>query len=227
MPLVRAFAALLAVFSLQCAATPFGLQVGDVRLAFDIPAGFTDSLPTGSPRLIDLAESLTPATNRILVFALSDGDMRRFNSGDAPELKQYLLVVTPKSLEYERLSTSAFDSYVAEGRRGMGTLVEGDFAKVLEARPPRELVLIEELPRTPDTMAVIRAQRLPPEQSGGLFSTAKPSQYVISSTIVVLLRGKPLTISLLSGYEGKADLEWLRTTTRRWIEDLRRLNVSR
>ena len=110
MPLVRAIAVLLAAFSLQCAATPFGLQVGDVRLAFDIPAGFTDSLPTGSPRLIDLAESLTPATNRILVFALSDGDMRRFNSGDAPELKQYLLVITPKSLEYERLSTSAFDS---------------------------------------------------------------------------------------------------------------------
>ena len=208
-------------------AAPFGLQVGDVRLGFEVPAGFTDSLPTGSPRLVDLAESLTPATNRILVFALSDGDMRRFNSGDAPELKQYLLVVTPKSLEQERMPAAAFERYVGEGRRAMGTPTEGEFNKVLDARPPGELVLLAELLRDPDAMAVMRGLRLPPAESGGLFSAAKPSQYVLSSTTVILLRGKPLTLNVTTGYERKSDVEWLRATTLRWIEDLRRLNVSR
>ena len=224
---MRALAAVLAAFSLQCAAAPFGLQVGDVRIGFDLPAGFTDSLPTGSPRILDLAESLTPATNRILVFALSDADMRRFNSGDAPELKQYILVATPKSLEYERMSGEAFNRYVSEGRSGMGKPVEGDFTKALEARQPSQLTLLTELLRDPDAMAVIRGLRLPPAESGGLFSSAKPSQFVLSSTSVILLRGKPLTLNLTSGYEGKADLEWLRATTLRWIEELRRLNVSR
>src|SRR5262245_15307827 len=227
MPPVRALAALLAAVSLQCAAAPFALQVGDVRLGFDVPPGFADSIPTGSPRILDLAESLTPATNRILVFALTDGDMRRFNSGDAPELRQYLLVVIPKSLEQERMAPATFERYVGDGRRAMGTPIEGDFAKVLEARQPGDLALIADVLREPDVMSVIRALRLPPPQSEGLFSKAKPSQYVLSSTTVILLRGKALTLTLTSGYEGKGDVDWLRATTLRWIEDLRRLNVSR
>lgn len=222
-----AFLALFLLLAAPAWATPFGLQVGEVRLGFDLPPGFADSLPTGSPRILELAESLTPATNRILVFALSDGDMRRFNSGDAPELKQYLLVVTPKAVEQERMTATTFDRYVEEGRRAMGTPVEGDLAKVLEARRPGELVLLADLMRDPDAMSVIRGLRLPPAESGGLFSSAKPSQYVLSSTTVILLRGKALTLSVTSGYEGRADMEWLRATTLRWIEDLRRLNVSR
>ena len=49
MPPVRPLVAALALVSLQCAAAPFGLQVGDARLGFDVPGGFTDSTPTGSP----------------------------------------------------------------------------------------------------------------------------------------------------------------------------------
>ena len=153
--------------------------------------------------------------------------MRRFNSGDAPELKQYILVVTPKALEYERMSGEAFNRYVGDGRSAMGKPVEGDFTRSLEARRPGELVLIAELARDPDAMSVIRGLRLPPAESGGLFSAAKPSQYVLSTTSVILLRGKALTLNVTSGYEGKADMEWLRATTLRWIEELRRLNVSR
>lgn len=227
MPPVRALVALLAIFSLHCAAAPFALPVGDARLGFDLPPGFADSLPSGSPRLQELAESLTPATNRILVFALSDGDMRRFNSGDAPELKQYILVATPKAQEYERMSADAFSRYVRDSLGGVGTPVEGDFTKVLEARRPGELVLIAELLRNPEVTSMIRGLRLPPTESGGLFSSPKPSQFVLSSSTLILLRGKPLTLTVTSGYESKADMEWLRATTLRWIEDLRRLNVSR
>lgn len=227
MPLVRALAALLATFSLQCAAAPFALQVGDVRVGFDLPPGFTDSLPTGSPRLQDLAESFTPAPNRILVFALTDADMRRFNGGDVPELRQYLLVVTPRSLEFERMSPAAFDNYVRDGLRALGTLPgNGDYLKILEERPPGESILLAELRREADAVAVLRGTRLKGVE-GGLFTSAKPSQYVLSTSSVVLLRGKPIHLTVASGYESKADLEWIRVTTLRWIDELRRLNVSR
>ena len=222
---MRLLAAALTMVSLQCAAAPFALQVGDVRLGFDLPGGFADSLPTGSPRLQELAESFTPATNRILVFALSDADMRRFNTGDSPELRQYLLVVTPRAQEQERMSQQAFDRYVRDGMRGMGKPLEGDFTKVMEAQPPGQPALIAEVLRDPDAISLLRAVRLPPAE--GVLSWFKPSQYVMSSTTVILLRGKALTLTVTTGYGGKADVEWLRATTLRWIDELKRLNISR
>ena len=227
MPLVRALAVLLTAVSLECAAAPFALQVGDVRLGFDLPPGFTDSLPTGSPRVQELAESFTPASNRILVFALTDGDMRRFNTGDAPELKQYLLAVTPRSVEMERMSPTSFEGYVRDGLRGLGKAPgDGDFLKILEERPVGELTMLAELRRESDAVSVLRGLRLK-GPDGGLFSSAKPSQYVLSTSSVVLLRGKPIHLTVTTGYENKGDVEWIRVTTLRWIDELRRLNASR
>lgn len=224
---MRLIAAALAAVSLSCAAAPFALQVGDVRLGFDLPPGFTDSTPTGSPRLQELAESFTSASNRILVFALTDADMRRFNGGDPPEMRQYLLAVTPRAQEYERLGLAAFEAYARDAVRALGTPpVEGDVAKVLEARPPGETILLAELRREPDAVSVLRGVRLPPPETG-MFGAARPSQYVLSTSTLLLLRGKALTLTVTSGYEGKADVEWLRGITLRWVDELRRLNASR
>jgi hypothetical protein len=207
-------------------AAPFGLQVGDARLGFDLPAGFTDSTPTGSPRLLELADSFSAASNRILVFALSDADMRRFNAGDAPDLRQYLLVVTPRALEYQRTTVSEFDINVREMLSSLGKPPpEGDLTKYLETRQPGVATYLGELRHEPEVVAVLRGVRLPPAETG-LFSS-KPSQYVLSSTTLLLLRGKSLQLTVVTGYEGKTDLEWLRTTTSRWIDELRRLNASR
>ena len=184
-------------------------------------------MPTGSPRLQELAESFTPASSRILIFALSDTDMRRFNAGDPPELRQYLLVVTPRALEQQRMTIAAFDTYVRDGLRSLGSApVDGDVLKLLEARPAGESTLLAELRREPDAISVLRGVRLPAADTG-FFSFSKPSQYVLSSTTLVLLRGKALNLTVTTGYESKADVEWIRSTTLRWIDELRRLNVSR
>jgi hypothetical protein len=218
---------LSASVSLQSAAAPFALQVGDVRMGFDLPPGFADTGFTGSPRLQELSESLTSASNRVIVFALTDADLRRFTGGDTPELRQYLLAVTPRALEHQRVTPSEFDAYVREGLRSLGTAPAGDdFQKVLEARPHGELALLAELRREPEAVAVLRGVRVPPPDSG-FFSFAKPSSYVLSTTSLVLLRGKALTLTVVTGYESKADVEWIRFTTLRWIDELRRLNASR
>jgi hypothetical protein len=41
----------------------------------------------------------------------------------------------------------------------------------------------------------------------------------------MLVRGKVLSLSVFTRYEQPADLEWIRLTTARWIEDLKRLNA--
>src|SRR4051812_27043851 len=104
---VRLAACLLAAFSLNCAGAPFAMQVGDVRLALDAPTGFSDTTAIGSPRLQDLAETLTSASNRILLFALTDADLRRFTSGDPPDLKRYAVAATPRALERDRVRQEA------------------------------------------------------------------------------------------------------------------------
>jgi len=71
---------------------------------------------------------------------------------------------------------------------------------------------------------VLQGLRLPPTKSPGMFGRAEPSRFVLSSTSLVLLRGRGLNLSAFTMYESPADLDWIRATTLRWIEDLQRLN---
>ncbi len=104
MPRVRPIAFVLALFVHCASAAPFAVQLGDARIGLDTPPGFTDVQATGSPRLLELAEALTSASNRIILFALEDIDVRRFTVGDTPELRRYCLVVTPKPFEGVRVT---------------------------------------------------------------------------------------------------------------------------
>src|SRR5205814_5652799 len=110
---------LLAAFLLvgSAVAAPFAIQLGDTRLGLDAPPGFADTGFTGSPRLQELAETLTPASNRILLFAISDADLRRFSQGDNPDLRRYMIAVTPKGLEQQRVTSAMFGSFVADSMR--------------------------------------------------------------------------------------------------------------
>src|SRR5712692_1062809 len=112
-------------------AAPFAVQLGDTRLALDAPPGFSDVQATGSPRLLDLAEALTSASNRILLFGLEDGDVRRFTVGDSPELRRYVIVVTPRELQSARVTAAAFRGLVADALRELGSLPAPD----VELRP--------------------------------------------------------------------------------------------
>src|SRR5437868_14985713 len=112
---------LLTAFLVQSAfAAPFAVQLGDARVALDTPAGFSDVQATGSPRLLELAEALTSASNKIVLFALEDADVRRFNAGDSPELRRYVIVVTPKGLETVRVTMAAFRTLVSDSLRELG-----------------------------------------------------------------------------------------------------------
>src|SRR5690348_8494365 len=92
-------------------AAPFAAQVGEMRLALDAPPGFSDTQFTGSPRLIELAESLTPASNRILLFGLEDADLKRFMVGDPLERRRFVIAVTPRAMEREQLSLGSFRAF--------------------------------------------------------------------------------------------------------------------
>lgn len=214
----------MAIAAAPAWAVPFAVQVGETRLGLDAPPGFADTAFTGSPRLQELAESLTSASNRILLFAISDADLRRFMVGDTPEFRRYMIIVITKGLERERMTRSAFATLAEESLHDLGKppAAKGDPIAFLNAQPEGLPTMIEELRRDAEAVSVLQGTRLPPATR---FSD-RP-QYGLATTSLVLLRGKPLNLSVYSSYGGPGDLEWIRTATVRWIEDLQRLNSSR
>lgn len=212
---VRALPAILAIVSLHCAAAPFAVQLGEARIGLDAPPGFADTGFTGSPRLRELAESQTSPSNRILMFAISDGDLRRFTVGDTPEFRRYMIVVTPRAMERERLLAGGFQQLVAEALRDLGTPPAGDFLQHLDTQPHGRAQILARLHNQPDVVSVLQGTRVP---------TARRAQYVLSTMTLMLVRGKALTLSMYTLYDSPSDLDWIRSTTARWIDDLQRLN---
>src|SRR5256884_7847779 len=186
MAAVRTLAAALAAISLQCAAAPLAVQVGEARIGLDAPAGFADTGFTGSPRLQELAESLTPTSNRILLFAISDADLRRFTLGDAPEFRRYMIAVTPKGLERERVSPGAFGAFVRDSLAALGgPPAAGDLQRYLDAQPPGKTSLLAELRREPGVVSVLHGTRAPAKRR-----SSDAPQDALSTTTMMLLRGK-------------------------------------
>jgi hypothetical protein len=219
MTAVRLFAALLLGISLHCAAAPFAVQVGEARIGLDAPSGFADTQFTGSPRLQELGESLTSASNRILLFALSDADLRRFMVGDPLELQRYMIAVTPRGMERERVGEAAFKQFAGESMRGLGApTAEKDLLKYLDSRQTGVVSVLQELRNDPDVVSVLQGVRA---KGGGFFERSK---YQLSSTTLMLVRGKALSLSVYTQYNDPADLEWIRLTTARWIDELKKIN---
>ena len=198
------------------------MQVGETRIGLDAPPGFADTTFTGSPRLQELAESLTSASNRILMFAITDGDLRKFTVGDPPEFRRYMLVVTPKGMERDRVNAQSFGFFVGDALRELGESApaEKSYTEYLDAQPPGKASLLAELRREPQLVSVLQGTRLVAQGR----SREKP-QYVLSTTTLMLLRGKALNLSVFGAYDSAPDLDWIRSITLRWIEELQRLNA--
>lgn len=219
---VRALAALLLVLALglplHCAAAPFAVQLGDARVGLDAPPGFSDTSFTGSPRLQELGEALTSASNRVLLFAITDADLRRFMTGEQLELQRYMIVVTPRGLEHQRVTEPLFKRFVGDSVRELGDApVSTEYQQYLDDRPTGTTNLLAELRKDPDAVSVLQGSR----SKGGFFER---SQYLLSTTTLMLLRGRALSLAVYTRYDSPADLDWIRATTARWIDELKRLN---
>jgi len=224
----RLVAALLAAFlsalPLAGAAAPFSVRLGIEKLVLDAPPGFTDTTELASPRLASVSETLTPASNRILIFALSDEDVRRFTLGDPVDIKRYMILVTPKGLENQRVSPEQFNAEVGDSLKNLGERLETpDLAKFLEPQPMGKAFLLAELKREPGVVSILQASRYLDRPAATFWGSPTP-RYLAYTTTLFLVRGKMLQIRVYSFYDTPADIEWLKAITQRWQDDLLRLN---
>jgi hypothetical protein len=226
MPRVRAAIALVTSLFLSSAlAAPFPVQVGEARLLLDAPAGYADTTFTGSPRLQELAESLTAASNRILLFAISDGDLRRFTLGDPPEFRRYMLVATPRASERQQIDPATFQRIAEDGLRGLRPLPEGgDIAGHLESQPVGVPSTLAQLRRDPAVVSLLQGTRLEPTKVPRLFGSDERQNFMLSTSTLLLARGKVLNLSVFALYQSAEDAAWIRAVTAAWVEQMHRLN---
>lgn len=218
----KLLAALALAIAVPAPAAPFLVQLGGERVVLDAPPGFADTGFLASPRLQEIAESLTPATDRILLFAISDADLRRFMGGDPPEMRRYMIAATPRALERERVTERQFEVLVSDSLRSLGAAPRPpDAKKYLDAQPHGRASLLTELRQGPGLLSLLHGARLPSQSSGW---SEKPPQYVLTTSTLLLLRGKALHVALYTAFDVPADMDWLTSTTQRWAEELIRLN---
>jgi hypothetical protein len=143
--------------------------------------------------------------------------------GDRPEFKRYMIIVTPKGMERERVNAQTFSFFVGDSLRELGEPAPAgkSFTEYLDLQPPGKASLLAELRRGPELVSVLQGTRLPQPQGR---SNEKP-QYLVSTTTLMLLRGKALNLSVYGAYDSTSDLDWIRSITVRWIEELQRLNT--
>lgn len=202
-------------------AAPFAVQVGEARLGLDAPPGFADTTFTGSPRLQELAEALTSPSNRILLFAISDGDLRKFTLGDPPDFRRYTIAVTSRELERDRISPQRFAELADAAQRELGERVPAgkSFSEYFDQQPIGKSSLLAELRRDAEVLSLLVGTRIQPAPR------QQKQQYALSTTSLMLVRGKTLSLTVYSAYESPTDLAWIRAITARWIDDLQRLNA--
>jgi len=223
MTVMRISASLLAACALNCAAAPVPATIGNDRLVLDSPPGFSDAMSLSSPRIQELAESITSASDRVLLFALTDADLRMFMGGDRPEFKRYMVISTPMRLERERVDRELFALTVDDAIRNLGKPAPNDdYVKHLGLLPEGRPTLLAELRREPEQVSVLLGARLLAKQAT-LFKDAE-WRYVVSTQTSLLLRGKMLNLVIYGAYDGAADLDWIKHTTQRWVDELMRLN---
>jgi hypothetical protein len=215
----------LALFCIVAGAAPFSVQLGPDRLVIDTPSGFFDTAGFGSPRLTELAENLADPSSRVLVFALSDSDARRFAAGDSLDLRRYMLAVTPRSKERERMSPAQFGKLVEEIEGNVDAAFKSpeDYRIFLQGRPSGQTHLLAKLRRDPLVVSMLYGTMVP-QPPKSFWKEDKPPVFKLSTSTLALIGGRALSISIFSAYESPADVFWIRSMTETWVEELQRLN---
>jgi hypothetical protein len=215
---------LLAALSLDCAADPFAVRLGIEKIALDTPPGFTDTTNLASPRLQDVAENITSPSNRVLLFGLTDADMRRFQLGDKIEVRRFVIVATPRALEQLRVTPERFATFTTDALAALGKPAQfKDLVKYLESQPIGRSSLLAELRKDPEVVSFLQATRLAPLPGQKFFENDTP-QYLVFTTTLLRVRDKILQMSLYSLAENTGDIEWMSSATKLWADELRRLN---
>ena len=94
-------------------------------------------------------------------------------------------------------------------------------SETVVGNPPVDLAAARRLLAAQPFSVLLGARMLAKQAT--LFKDAE-WRYIVSTNTMLLLRGKVLHLVIFTNYDGPQDLEWVRFTTQRWVDELMRLN---
>lgn len=227
--LCSAAAALPAALAQQ-PAEPYTASVGLKLLKLPVPAGAVE--PSRSvPPLRQMAERMTPPSNRLLALFVEQADETVARAGQPPSMARYYMVQSLRQTEAGSVGVGEF--------REVRQMLRQQYQQILVQAAPQVQGHLDSAAQAMGRDSGVEGLQLKVGEMKGLdvFDEREHSISLLALTQVEVQAGDrveraPMAMSITTGilqgkvvyfyayarYTGPADLEWLRQVTRDWVQ---------
>jgi hypothetical protein len=231
------FLPLLLAGTAAAAEDTYPAPIGRALLALPVPAGFVE--PSRSvPPLRAMGERMTPPSNRLLALFIAEADERDAREGRNPGMARYYMAQTLRQTEEESLSSGDFGqvktllrqqyqqllSSVAGAAQGHLDNALRDLGRDAGADVPSlklgELRGLDVFDEREGSISLLAMTKLALQQAGGQVTELPVAMSITTARV----KDKLVYFYAYSQYRDKADLDWLRSTTRDWLPRLAAAN---
>lgn len=193
------------------------IEVGGVKIDVQAPIGFHE-ISSLSPETRNLAETMTPPSNRLLAIFVSEDDLGRIMKGEAPEFGRYMLLQVFRELENTNISNGQFRQLVAQIKEQQNTLLpkEYELSQKMKIGEQVPLGVFFEQSNAIGFTSLVKYQA---EAEG-----EKLDYVVAGGTSFIRVKQKVLYAYVYGTYENQDDLNWVRSKSREWVNSLLTFN---
>jgi hypothetical protein len=215
---------MLCLAGAQAQTTINPLQVGGVTIDAPALAGFNE-ISQISPDVVALAQTMIPATNRLLGVYLSDRDYEKLVNGESPDFDRYMFIQVHRELENKNISRADFreistqlkaqqDTILDDVREDVGKIFDSasnqiskdyDVSLDMQLGDQKSLGVFLDQPNAVAFTSLVKYQ-------GSL--EGESFDYVMAgSTMLMKVKRRLLYVYLYSQYETQADVDWVESRT--------------
>ncbi len=227
----------LALPAVAAADSTYAAPIGRALVALPVPPGFVE--PSRSlPPMRTLGERMTPPSNRLLALFIAESDERDAREGRNPGMLRYYMAQTLRQTEEQALSGAEFGEVKTMLRQQYQQLLSNvtgaaqghldnamrqigrDAGQELPALKLGELRGLEVFDERDFSISLLAMTQLAVQQAGGQVVEMPLAMSITTARV----KDKLVYFYAYSQYRDKADLDWLRATTREWLPRLAAAN---
>jgi len=213
------------------------VDVGGQSVYVPAPAGFHE-ISRLSPETRKLAETFTPPDNRLLAVFVSESDLGRIMKGETPKAERYMFLQVYRRLENSGISGTQFSQLVGQVKQQQDTILEkakdevgplvdkasGKFADdygISLKLKIGDLVPLGFFMEKSDAAGFASFGKIQGDADGQQLDSL-----LVSGISYVRVKGKLLYAYVYGKYETPKDLDWVRTTSTNWVDQILAANIG-
>ena len=203
------------------------VEVGGSKIQLPAPKGFTE-VSTLHPPSRQLAETLTPPSNRLLTIYMEQADIDAVNNGQSASWSRYMMVQTDRQSEGFTISAPDFAQVreVLTSQQGMllenvKSQVNGYFESIETGGDPKSKIQVGNL--LPLGVFTDENRRHASESLAkySLTDQTRDEGYLVSGATNVLHVGNRIVFAYVyATYESEDDRQWVRQVSGQWSAEI-------